>query len=268
MLLNWLSNNYESIGIDSKRIPPGLMSVSSGSVILNLEILNPILMVNEVIGKDISAESAGSIVENLVLEGDLTSLPVESVQIGGHGGEKVIAPPTPSCEYIDDDSCVSCVSKPGCGWCDSQKFCALGSKYGVGLLQGASCNSKSKWRFGEETKDMCDPTTIQVCNQHRTCGSCLIEQSVACGWGAETGTCIPHKKHQAMCQNWGYTIGSCSADCSRNDFRVEHQGYVWLGDDKPIIGWLNFDNHFLLYAVFGVEISSSFVSTVLNKIFL
>jgi hypothetical protein len=238
---SWRTEDYatistllaSAIGIDSKRIPPGLMSVNSGSVILNLEILNPILMVNEVIGKDISAESAGSIVENLVLEGDLTSLPVESVQIGGHGGEKVIAPPTPSCEYVDDDSCVSCVSQPGCGWCDSQKFCALGSKYGVGLLQGASCNSKSKWRFGEETKDMCDPTTIQVCNQHRTCGSCLIEQSVACGWCAETGTCIPHKKHQAMCQNWGYTIGSCSADCSRNDFRVEYQGYVWLGDDKP-----------------------------------
>ena len=87
--------------------------------------------------------------ENLVLEGDLTSLPVESVQIGGHGGEKVIAPP--SCEYVDDDSYVSCVSQPGCG-CDSQKFCALGSKYGVGLLQGAVVIAKANGDLGKRQR--------------------------------------------------------------------------------------------------------------------
>merc|ERR1711881_340670 len=155
------------------------------------------------------------------------------MQIGGPNGEKIISPLLPTCSYVDEDSCVSRVSQPGCGWCDSEKFCALGSKSGVGVLQGRQCNSRTKWRFGEDSKNRCDPTSIQICSKHRTCGSCLLEQSVSCGWCAETGTCMPHKKHVEMCQNWGYTIGTCTADCPKNDFRVEHQGYIWLGDDRP-----------------------------------
>ena len=64
-----------------------------------------------------------------------------------------------------------------------------------------------------------------------TCKSCLAEQSFSCGWCAETGKCIPHKS-TLVCPNWGYTIGTCAADCSRNDFKVGLEGYVWLGDDR------------------------------------
>ena len=113
-----------------------------------------------------------------------------------------------------------------------KNFALLDRKVAWLYFKNRACESQSKWRFGKESQNACDPTSTEVCSAHQTCKSCLAEQSFSCGWCAETGKCIPHKKNSLVCPNWGYTIGTCAADCSRNDFKVELEGYVWLGDDR------------------------------------
>ena len=211
-----------SIGIDQSRIPPALMSVEAGSVILKLLILNANIA-KEAIGNEITATAAGSKFESLVLDGKITSLPIETIAIGGSNSKKIIAPSQPLCDFVDEDSCAQCLSKPGCGWCDSQKFCSPGSESGMALFQNRACNSQSKWRFGKNSQNTCDPTSTEVCSRHLTCKSCLAEQSFSCGWCGNR-ECIPHKKNSLVCPNWGYTIGTCAADCSRNDFKVGMEG--------------------------------------------
>merc|ERR1711871_930633 len=143
----------KAAGIDSKRIPKEYVAVEAGSVKVTVLIQNP-LQKSGIIEED--TRSAAVIVASItkqVLDGEYSAIPISAII--DQFGEKSDAPPLSSCSFTDEDSCASCLSQDGCGWCDyGKKWCALGTSFGPAFMTPKSFydSKKAKARKKEKRK--------------------------------------------------------------------------------------------------------------------
>ncbi len=219
----------KAAGINSKRIPPEYIIVEAGSVKVTVKIQNPLQKSGLVEGDTRSAAAIVSSISQEILDGGYSAIPISGII--NRFGKKIDAPPIPTCSYVDEDSCSSCLSQIGCGWCDyGQKWCGLGTNLGPAFMNSKQC-PVGKWRYGN--KQTCEPTSTSVCAQHSSCTQCLVETKTRCAWCAESNSCIPNKKEKTMCPNWGFVSSTCKGNCAKSRFEVALDGYVWMGDDHP-----------------------------------
>merc|ERR1711871_58136 len=225
-----------AVNIDVDRVPPEFVEVNiedlrmrrlgQRGMKVTFLIVNPLQKAGPILSGPSAAE-VHSMIERSILEGSFTAFAILSFR--DSSGKQISAPPLPSCTYVDSDSCAPCVGQRGCGWGDgNHKWCFQGDKYGPSFMQQSVCDAKY-WRFG--SSDKCAPTTIEICNAHRSCGSCVRETKTSCGWCAETARCIPKRKKVALCPNWGFTEAVCTGTCSKQEFQTQLSGFVWLGDN-------------------------------------
>lgn len=223
-----------SLRIELYRVPLWGITAEAGSVKVSFYILNS--RNDTADGSSATVESRANVSSNdlvkefatLAATGDLVQLSVTSVTATTeHLSEPIQAPPPPRCDSFG--ICGDCVSKKGCGWCQSTGVCVPGGALGPSLGSENVCRAES-WTFSK-VPSSCPPPPSQVCGANSDCNSCLKEKSTKCGWCASRGKCLAQVDLVKSKCPWGLTDGMCSARCLSTSFKVSMKDYIWLGAD-------------------------------------